>query len=71
MAASWQVAAALPNFVVQEFQPVMLETFGHLVMEGLSAAEGFVQVPTEPGLGVTVDEDRVRAMAASVVEIKL
>ena len=36
MAASWQVAAALPNFVVQEFQPVMLETFGHLVEEGLT-----------------------------------
>ena len=71
MAASWQVAAALPNFVVQEFQPVMLETFGHLVEEGLTAAEGFVRVPTGPGLGVAVNEERVRAMAAAVVEIKL
>ena len=71
MAASWQVAAALPNFVVQEFQPVMLETFGHLVEEGLTAAEGFVQVPTGAGLGITVDEGQVRAMAAAVVEIGL
>ena len=71
MAASWQVASALPNFVVQEFQPVMLETFGHLVEEELTAAEGFVRVPTGPGLGATVDEERVRAMAAAVVEIKL
>jgi galactonate dehydratase len=71
MAASWQVAAALPNFLVQEFQPVMLETFGHLVEEGLTAAQGCVQVPTGPGLGVTVDEERVGTMAATIVEIKL
>jgi L-alanine-DL-glutamate epimerase-like enolase superfamily enzyme len=56
---------------VQEFQPVMLETFGHLVDGGLTAANGVVEVPTGPGLGVTVDEERVRAMAAAVAEIEL
>ena len=71
MAASWQVAAALPNFLVQEVQPVMLQTFGHLVEEGLTAADGVVHVPTGPGIGVTVDEGRVRTMASSVVEIGL
>jgi galactonate dehydratase len=71
MAASWQVAAALPNFMVQEFQPVMLETFGDLVGEGLTVADGCVQVPTGSGLGVPVDEERVRAMATAVVELKL
>ena len=71
MAASWQLASALPNFLVQEFQPVMLETFGHLVEEGLTVADGVVQVPRGPGIGVTVDEGRVRAMSGSVVEIGL
>jgi galactonate dehydratase len=71
MAASWQVAAALPNFLVQEFQPVMLETFGRLVHDELTVADGFVQVPTGPGLGVTVDESRVRAMSAAIGEIRL
>lgn len=71
MAASWQVAAALPNFLVQEIQPVMLQTFGHLVEEELTVADGVVHVPTGPGIGVTVDEGRVRAMADSVVEIGL
>ena len=71
MAASWQVASALPNFIVQEFQPVMLETFGHLVEERLTAADGVVHVPTGPGIGVTVDEGRVRTMASSVVGIGL
>ena len=71
MAASWQVASALPNFLVQEFQPVMLQTFGHLVEEQLTVADGVVHVPTGPGIGVTVDEGRVRAMSDAVVEIGL
>jgi galactonate dehydratase len=71
MAASWQIASALPNFCVQEFQPVMLETFGHLVDEKLTASDGVLHVPTGPGLGVGVDEAEVRAMAAAVVDIGL
>jgi galactonate dehydratase len=71
MAASWQIASALPNFCVQEFQPVMLETFGHLVDEKLTASDGVLHVPTGPGLGVSVDEAEVRAMAAAVVDIGL
>lgn len=71
MAASWQVASVLPNFLVQEFQPVMLQTFGHLVEEELAVADGVVRVPTGPGIGVTVDEARVRAMSDAVVEIGL
>jgi D-galactarolactone cycloisomerase len=71
MAASWQVASALPNFLVQEFQPVMLQTFAHLVGGALSVANGKAQVPTGPGLGVTVDEDAVRAMATTIVTVEL
>ena len=71
MAASWQLASALPNFAVQEFQPVMLETFGCLMREPLVAVEGVVHVPDGPGLGVSVDEEAVRAMSTSVVEVRL
>ncbi|MFQ6171450.1 mandelate racemase/muconate lactonizing enzyme family protein [Oryzobacter sp. R7] len=71
MAASWQVAASLPNFAVQEFQPVMLETFGGLVDGSLTVESGVVVVPEGPGLGVDVDDERVRAMASAEVEIRL
>jgi galactonate dehydratase len=71
MAASWQVASALPNFAIQEFQPVMLETFAGFVEEELTVADGLVHVPSGPGLGVTVDEPSVREMATATVEIGL
>lgn len=71
MAASWQIASALPNFLVQEFQPVMFETFASLVEETLSAEHGAIRVPTGPGLGVNVDEVQVRAMSTGVAEVSL
>lgn len=71
MAASWQVASALPNFLVQEFQPVMLQTFGHLVGDSLRVAHGKAHVPTGAGLGVTVDEDAVRSIATAVATVEL
>ncbi|MGI8767616.1 MAG: enolase C-terminal domain-like protein [Propionibacteriaceae bacterium] len=33
MAATWQTAAALPDLLVREFQPVMLETFNPWLVE--------------------------------------
>ena len=71
MAASWQIASAVPNFLVQEFQPVMLQTFGHLVGDTLRVAEGKAQVPTGPGLGVSVDEGAVRSMATTIATVEL
>ncbi|WP_404383038.1 mandelate racemase/muconate lactonizing enzyme family protein [Knoellia locipacati] len=71
MAASWQVAAALPNFAVQEFQPVMLETFNPLVDQPLTVADGVAHVPTGPGLGIDVDTERVERMSTSRVELGL
>ena len=65
MAASWQVASALPNFMVQEFQPVMLETFNPLVSEPLVVSEGVAHVPTGAGLGIEIDVERVREMSTS------
>lgn len=71
MAASWQVASALPNFAVQEFQPVMLDTFNPLVEQPLTVADGLAQVPSGPGLGIEVDAERVQAMSTSRVEVAL
>ncbi|MEP6756308.1 MAG: galactonate dehydratase [Chthonomonadales bacterium] len=57
LAAALQVDAAIPNFVIQEFvhlgegylkQPFVVE-------------DGFIRLPTGPGLGIEVDEDFVRS----------
>ncbi|HEV2122435.1 MAG TPA: mandelate racemase/muconate lactonizing enzyme family protein [Chloroflexota bacterium] len=69
IAATWQVAAAVPNFLVQEFQPVMFETFRPWLTTPLDVAEGELVVPTGPGLGIEVDEERFRRDVASEVRI--
>lgn len=71
MAASWQVASTMRTFLIQELQPVMLETFNPWLAEPLRVIDGAVVVPTGPGLGIDVDEERVRAMAAAVVSLSL
>jgi galactonate dehydratase len=67
MSASWQVAATLPAFLVQELQPVMLDTFNPWLADPLRVEEGAVVVPTGPGLGLDLDEERVVAMATDTV----
>lgn len=69
MAATWQVAATLPTFLVQEYQPVMREQFASLAAQPLVVADGFAHVPDGPGLGIEVDEAGVHAMATSVIEV--
>jgi galactonate dehydratase len=57
MAASMHVAAAIPNFLIQEY--VHLGE-GYL-KQPFEAIDGFVALPRGPGLGIEVDEDFVRA----------
>lgn len=58
MAATWQTAAAIPNFFIQEYQPVMLETFNQWLTQPLRLEEGELVVPDAPGLGIEIDEER-------------
>lgn len=61
-AASLQLAAAIPNFAVQEFpyRPDHGEAPGdHLVEEAFVAEDGFLPVPDRPGIGITLDADAI------------
>lgn len=65
VAATWHVAAAMDNFLVQERQVRQAEVIGDMVVPALEMRDGLLQVPTGPGLGVTLDEE---AIAPHVVE---
>jgi galactonate dehydratase len=71
MAATTQIASALPNFHLQEVQPVMLETFKHLASQPIELRDGAVVVPKGPGIGIEVDEECVREMSTQVVTVGL
>jgi D-galactarolactone cycloisomerase len=59
MAATWQVAASLPNFLVQEHQDDLFKTANRFLETPLTIERGQLVVPTAPGLGVRVQEDEV------------
>jgi D-galactarolactone cycloisomerase len=66
--ATWHVAAAIDNFLVQERQIRQAEVVGDMVQPGLEMRDGKLQVPQGPGLGVTLDEE---AIAPHVVDRKV
>ena len=59
MAATWQVAASLPNFFVQEHQFDLFDTANRFLATTLETDHGQLVVPQGPGLGVRVHEDEV------------
>lgn len=63
LAAGLHVAASLQHFLVFEFQPTSTEVGARILSAPLDhEARGFA-LPDGPGLGVEVDEDRVRTLA--------
>jgi D-galactarolactone cycloisomerase len=67
MAATFHLAAAASNFLIQEYQPVMFETFNPWLEEPLRFAGGEIVVPDGPGLGISINRDRfLRDVASSV-----
>ncbi len=63
MAATWQVAAALPGNIPQEHQQELFETVGAVLQTPLVQRDGRLLVPERPGIGVEVNEAAVAAMA--------
>jgi len=58
-AASIHLAAAIPNFVTLEYaQPVTEHE--DVQVKPLKFADGYFELPTEPGLGIDLDEDVIK-----------
>jgi L-alanine-DL-glutamate epimerase-like enolase superfamily enzyme len=63
MAATWQVAASLPDFVIQEHQPRMMPAANRVLRQPLVEKGGQLQTPDKPGLGIEIDEGAVRELS--------
>ena len=58
LAASYQIAASIPNFLIQERGDREHE----LLAKPLApVVGGYRPIPTDPGLGITIDEDKLTA----------
>lgn len=56
MAATWQFAASIPNFLIQEFQLELMEQANEILTPPLETDQGTLVVSDRPGLGVEVNE---------------
>jgi len=61
--ASAHVAAAIPNFLALEWHGMSVPFWEEMVAEGPVIVEGRIEVPTGPGLGVTLNLDVAREHA--------
>ncbi len=69
LAASLQLAASIPNFLIQERGDA---EHSNLLAKPLPPVKnGHRELPTEPGLGITIDEDKLRAQVGEPAEYKL
>jgi galactonate dehydratase len=68
LAASLQIAASIPNFLIQERGDD--EHAGLLAKPLPLVRNGYRGLPTEPGLGITIDEDKLKAQVGEPVEYK-
>jgi galactonate dehydratase len=67
LAASLQVAASIPNFLIQERG----DAEHNLLAKPLPPVKnGHRELPTEPGLGITIDEDKLRAQVGEPQEYR-
>lgn len=64
IAATIQVAAAIPNLYLLEYQPPVFEIANAFLEFPLVCREGFYEIPPGSGLGVALDEDRLRQLQA-------
>ena len=57
LAATLQVSTCIPNFLITEYF-VNPEEFGNdIAVNPFKVEDGYIQIPTGPGLGIELDED--------------
>jgi L-alanine-DL-glutamate epimerase-like enolase superfamily enzyme len=62
-AATWHVAAAIPNFYIQEIHPPLVELSNQFFRQPLEIIQGEAVLPDRPGLGVEINRDALAKVA--------
>lgn len=65
MAATWQVAAALPGDLPQEHQHDLFAAVSRVLKTPLKQENARLLVPSQPGIGVEVDEQAIQTLATA------
>ncbi|MET0744503.1 MAG: mandelate racemase/muconate lactonizing enzyme family protein [Microvirga sp.] len=60
LAATVHLSSLITNFTIAELFVNLLEPIAPITRKGLSIAAGWVDLPTEPGLGIDIDRDALK-----------
>ena len=63
MNATVQVGAVMPNFTLTEYYLPFAEFAGTICKEQLVPKDGYIALPTTPGLGIDLDESTLERHA--------
>jgi L-alanine-DL-glutamate epimerase-like enolase superfamily enzyme len=69
VAATVHISAAISNFLIFEYQPNALKVSEQYATASFTMEKGIIQVPTDPGLGVEIDEQALRKFVTDYAEI--
>jgi galactonate dehydratase len=61
MAATVHVSAVIPNFRITEYFVNFEGICREIAIQGLAVKDGWIDLPTAPGLGIDVDVEKLRA----------
>ena len=61
MAATVHVSAVIPNFRITEYFVNLEDVCREIATQGLAVKDGWIDLPTKPGLGIDIDVDKLRA----------
>ncbi|HET6184632.1 MAG TPA: mandelate racemase/muconate lactonizing enzyme family protein [Acetobacteraceae bacterium] len=62
-AATVHVCATIPNFLIAEYFVNFRDACGEVATRQIKVEQGFARLPEEPGLGIEIDAERLRARA--------
>ncbi len=61
LAATVHLSAVIPNFRIAEYFVNFQELCAEIATQSLTVEDGWIDLPTSPGLGIDIDLDRLRA----------
>ncbi len=62
-AAGVQASAVMPNFLIYEYPHALQEVCKEFTVNPLIPQDGYVELPTEPGIGIEIDEAKLAKFA--------
>ena len=61
LASTVQASACIPNFLITEYFVNFAEKANDITVEPIKVKDGYIELPTAPGLGIELDEGKLEA----------